>query len=371
MKLIFSKTALLNAVNIVLKAVPSKTTMPILTCILIDASGSDIRLTGNDTELGIETKAEGTIAERGRVALEARLFSEIIRKTSEDEDIIITADENLSVTIANGKSQFHIQSRDPEEYTYIPHIDRSRYICVSEFTLKEMIRQTIFSISSNDSNKLMSGERLTANGDKLTLVSLDGHRLSLRNVQMKEAYATITAVIPGKNLNELSRILGDDITSDVLIFFDDSHAMFEFSDTVVVTRLIDGEYFRVEQMISRDYETRVVVNRKDLLAEIDRASILVRESDKKPVIFRISDDSMEIRLRSAFGNMQTELPIQKTGADLVIGFNPTFFMDALRNIDDEEISLYMINQKSPCFIRDEEENYIYLILPVNFNQEDI
>ena len=371
MKLVFRKEQLMNAVNIVLKAVPSKTTMTILQCILIDAQSDTIRLTGNDTELGIETKAEGEIQAHGKIALEAKLFSEIIRKLSGEDDIILETDEKLSTTIKSGKALFRIQGRDPEEFSYIPHIGRDHYICISEYTLKDIIRQTIFSISPNDSNRMMTGEYLKVEGSRLSLVALDGHRMSIRNVALKNALSDVSAIIPGKSLSEISRILGDNIESDVLIFFDEGHAMFEFGDTVIVTRLIDGEYFRVNQMISRDYATKVVINRQQFLSEIDKASIFIRENDKRPVVFQIRDTELQVRLKSTFGSLNSEIPAQKTGNDLMIGFNPAFFMDALRNIDDEEVTLYMMNPKSPCFIRDENESYIYLILPVNFNPEDI
>ena len=147
--------------------------------------------------------------------------------------------------------------------------------------------------------------------------------------------------------------------------------MFEFDDTVVVSRLIEGEYFRINQMLSSDYETKVAVNKRDFLDAIERASILIRENDKKPIIINITDEGMELKMNSAFGTMNAELAITKFGKDLMIGFNPKFLIDALRIIDDEEVTLYMMNPKSPCFIKDEEENYIYLILPVNFNAATI
>ena len=143
--------------------------------------------------------------------------------------------------------------------------------------------------------------------------------------------------------------------------------MFEFDDTVVVSRLIEGEYFRVSQMLSNDYETKVVLNKRDFLDAIERASILIRENDKKPIIINITDEGMQLKMNSAFGTMNAELNITKFGKDLMIGFNPKFLIDALRIIDDEDVTLYLMNPKSPCFIKDEEENYIYLILPVNFN----
>ena len=153
----------------------------------------------------------------------------------------------------------------------------------------------------------------------------------------------------------------------MLIYFSTNHILFEFDDTIVVSRLIEGEYFRIDQMLSSDYETKVTVNKKEFLDCIERATILIRENDKKPLIINVADNTMELKLNSSFGSMNAELMIHKTGKDIMIGFNPKFLIDALRVIDDEEINIYMMNPKSPCFIKDEEETYIYLILPVNFN----
>ena len=146
----------------------------------------------------------------------------------------------------------------------------------------------------------------------------------------------------------------------------DKHIVFEFDETTIVSRLIDGEYFKIDQMLSTDYETKLTVNRKIFLDCINRATLLVKEGDKKPVIITINDEVMELKINSVVGSMKEEIVITKEGKDLMIGFNPKFLIDALRVIDDEEVDLYLVNPKAPCFIRDEEQNYIYLILPVNF-----
>lgn len=368
MKLSFEKDNLLSGINIVLKAVPSKTTMPILECILIDATSDEIKLTGNDMELGIETKVSGMILERGKIALDAKLFSDIIRKLSgQDSLITIESDDKYNTTITCDKSVFKIQGKDGEEFSYIPHIERDHYISLSQFSLKEVIRQTLFSISPNDSNKMMTGELFEISGNELKVVSLDGHRMSIRKIILKDQYGDIKVIVPGKTLGEISKILNGDNEPEILILFDANHIMFEFDDTVVVSRLIEGEYFKISQMLSNDYETKVVVNKKEFLDSIERASILIRENDKKPIIINVTDEGMQLKLNSAFGTMNAELGITKIGQDLMIGFNPKFLSDALRIIDEEEITLYMMNPKSPCFIKDDEENYIYLILPVNFN----
>ena len=372
MKLTFQKTALLNGINIVLKAVPSKTTMPILECILIDASTDEIKLTANDMELGIETKVEGDILEKGKIALDAKLFSEIARKLSDSDSLVtIESDEKFNTVITCENSVFKIQGKDGEEFSYLPYIERNKNITLSQFSLKEVIRQTIFSISVNDSNKMMTGELFQVTDNELKVVSLDGHRMSIRKVELKDHYENIKVIVPGKTLGEISKILNGDNEKDVRIYFSKNHILFEFDDTVVVSRLIEGEYFRIDQMLSSDYETKVTVNKKEFLDCIDRASILIRENDKKPIIISITDHSMELKMNSSFGSMNAEVMIHKNGKDIMIGFNPKFLMDALRIIDDEEVDLYMMNPKSPCFIKDADENYIYLILPVNFNAASV
>ena len=365
MKLTCSKANLLKGVNIVSKAVPSKTTMSILECILIDASTNEIKFTANDMELGIETKVEGTIAEKGIVAIDAKVFSEIVRKLP-DNDVTIESDKNFQISINCEKANFHISGKSGEDFSYLPYIEKTDYLTLSQFTLKELIRQTIFSIADNENNKLMTGELFEVHNNELKVVSLDGHRISIRNVQLKEDYPDHKVIVPGKSLQEISKILSGETEDEVRIFFTGNHIVFEFDATTVVSRLIEGEYFKINQMLSSDYETKFI-NKKELLSCIDRATLLVKEGDKKPIILRISDDNMEINIQSQLGSMQEDIDIEKTGKDIMIGFNPKFLIDALRVIDDENVTIYMVNPKAPCYIKDDEQKYVYLILPVNFN----
>ena len=344
--------------------------MSILECILIDADADQIKLTGNDMELGIETKVEGSILERGKIALDAKLFYEIIRKLPDGEaPVIITSDNKFNTTIQCESALFNILGRDGEEFSYLPYIERDQYITLSQFTLKEAIRQTIFSISPNDSNKMMAGELLEVKENILKVVSLDGHRISIRNIALKESYESHKVIVPGKTLSEISKILGGDNEKEVQIFFSKNHILFEFDDTMVVSRLIDGEYFKIDHMLSSDYETRVKVNKREFMDSIDRSMILIRDSDRKPIILNVEDSNVNLKVRSTIGSMNADVSAYKAGKDSMIAFNPKFLLDALRVIDDEEVELYMMNPKSPCFIKDEEGTYIYLILPVNFINE--
>ena len=199
------------------------------------------------------------------------------------------------------------------------------------------------------------------------MVSLDGHRISIRKIELKDAYQPRKVIVPGKTLQEISKIIGGEADAEVEISFTKNHIVFEFDRTLVVSRLIEGEYFRIDQMLSSDYETRVHVNKKELLDCIDRATLLIKEGDKKPIIIDIKNESMELKIKSQVGSMDELIFCTKDGKDLMIGFNPKFLIDALRVIEDEEVDLYFMNAKAPCFIKDENQSYIYLILPVNFN----
>lgn len=366
MKLICSKSNLLHGVNIVSKAVPTRTTMAILECILIDASSDEIKLIANDIELGIETVIDGEIVENGIIALDAKIFSDIVRKLP-DNEVVIETDASFKTVIVCEKAKFNIIGKSGEDFSYLPYIEKNDPISISQFTLKEVIRQTIFSIADNDNNRLMTGELFEISENQLKVVSLDGHRISIRNIELKEHYENKKVVVPGKTLNEISKIIPGSVDDDVTIYITDNHIIFEFLNTTVVSRLIEGEYFKIEQMLSSDYETKVKINKRELLDCIDRATLLVKEGDKKPIIMDIQDGVMELKINSFIGSMNEDIDIEKTGKDILIGFNPKFFIDALRVIDEEEVCLYMVNPKAPCFIRDDDNQFIYLILPVNFN----
>ncbi len=365
MKIVCSKNDLMTGLNIVSKAVPNKTTMSILECLLIDCNEGVIKLIANDMDFGIETIVKGTIFEKGAVAYNAGILVNLIRSLP-DNDVTIDTDADYNTTITCEKIRFDkIGSRSSEEFAYLPNVYKNFPISISKLTLKDVIRQTIFSISDSDSNKMMSGILFEVVDNNLKVVSLDGHRISIRNIRLKDAY-NIKVVIPGKTLNEISKIISGNDEDTVNMFFNDNYVMFEFDDTTVVSRIIEGEYFRIEQMLSNNFLTKININKREMLDCINRATLLIKEGDKKPVILSISDDKVDLNINSILGSMKENIEIEKEGNDLMIGFNPKFLIDALRVIDDETISMYFVNAKAPCIIKDEEENYIYLVLPVNF-----
>ena len=168
-------------------------------------------------------------------------------------------------------------------------------------------------------------------------------------------------------MNELVKIFSGELEDKVTIYFSENHVMFEITDTIIISRLIDGNYYLIDRMISGDYETKIHINKRSLSDCIERASLLIKENDKKPLIFNFAGSEVNVKIKTQTGNYEDQVSIEKEGEDILIAFSPKFLLDALKVIDDEEIDIYMMNIKSPCIIKDKSESYMYLILPVNFN----
>ena len=367
MKIVCSKSDLVSSISIVSKAVSSnKTSMSILECILIEVSNGVIKFTANDKELGIETRVTGKIEENGVVALDANIFGNVIRNLP-DGDITIKTDSSYKTSITCMKAKFDLPGRSGEDFSNLPKVEKNDFITISQYTLKEVIRQTIFAISSNDNNKLLTGELFDIKGDKMRVVALDGHRVAIRNIELRQSYDDKKVVIPGKTLNEISKILSGEIEKEVNIYFMANHIVFEFDQTVIVSRIIEGEFFDVDKMLKDSYVTKIDVNKKALQETIERAILLIKDNDKKPVVIGINDTTMEFKIKSTIGSMDEFVDMEKTGEDIVIGFNPKFVLEALRVIDDEKINIYMLDSRAPAFIKDDAGKYIYVILPINFN----
>lgn len=366
MKITCYKTDLLNSINIVLKAVPSKTTMPILDCIYIRAKKNIIKFLSNDMELAIETQVTGNIITEGSVAINAKLFSDIVRKLP-DNHVTIDVDQNYLTKITCEKAKFNIPGKEGDDFPILPDIEKQNSIKLSQFTLKEMIRQTVFSISEKDSNKIMSGELFEVTEKQMRITSLDGYRISVRKVQLKNSYPSIKVIVPGKTLNEISKILSNELEDELQMFFNNNHILFEFNNTLVLSRLIQGEFFKIDQMLSCEHKVKISISKKELLNCLERSILLVKENDKSPLIFQIQEDEINLKINTQIGSLDENILItKKEGDDITIGFNSKYVIDALKVIDDDIVDIYMINPKAPCFIKDSHDSYVYLILPMNF-----
>ena len=369
MKFICTQQELNTRLDIVKNAIPSKTTMSILQYIFIEATASQVRFVANDMENGIETTLSATVEEEGYVAIEASLISSIVKALPE-ADVTISTDAGFMVSVDCEKTHYNLPGRSGDDFTFPPEIKEEDGIEIRQSTLKTLIAQTIFSISTNDTNKIMTGELFEVDGEVLRMISLDGHRISLRKTLLNKKYKAKKAIVPGRTLQKIRNILSDQAEKMLLICFTEKHICFRLEDTIMVSRLIDGEYFDVAQMMNGDYETKVSVSRKEFIRGIEQAFVLAQEGDKKPIILNISGDEMELKVNSTRGSMNSFVSVELQGKDIMIGFNPRFLTDALRVIEDEKLDVYFMNPKAPCFIRNSDSTYVYMVLPINFKTVD-
>ena len=364
MKFSCQRDAFNAGINIAMKAILGRTTMPTLECFLIEAKGDHIKLTANDMQLGLETLIPAEVEQDGIVLMNAKDLSGYVSRMPEDQ-VVMEADDHNTILIFSGSRRFEHQGMSDEDFPRLPDITFDQKITISQFALKEMIRQTIFSISSKESNKILTGELFEIQGDELRIASLDLIRVSIRKIRLDQSYEKIKVVIPGKTLNEISKVLSSDADDMVDIYFSKNHVKFEFDNTVMISRLIEGNFFNIDQMLKNNYETKITVNKNRFYNCMESSTLLMRETDKNPGVFSMTDDEMKVEIRSSHSSMNEEVPVIKEGKDLKIGLNPKYIVDVLRVVDDEEIHLFFFNANSPCFIKNEDESYIYLILPIN------
>lgn len=365
MKLHCSRESLLNHINIVSKAVSNRSTLPILECIVLSANQNKFKLTGTDLELGIESESvEMNIEEEGTVALEAKMFSEIIRKVS-GETVTIQTDENYLTMITCGSSKFKIMGKSSEEFPVLPKVEKTTEYTVLQQELRNMIRQTIFSIAQDDSKPVLTGELIEIENQTMNMVSVDGYRISYKKTNIQGPSGKASAIIPGKTLSEISKILSSEPEETVSISFTEKHILFDLGSSIVVSRLIEGDFIRYAQSFTEDYKTKMILNRSEFVSSLERASLVSRDARKTPVKMEIMLNSLVITSNSEIGTANEEVQIEMDGEPLTIAFNPKYLIDALKVIEDEKVSVQFTTSLSPCIMKPlETDIYKYLILPL-------
>lgn len=364
MKLFCNQKDLANAINVVQRAVSSKTTLPILKGILLEAYDHKLKLTGNDMNIGIETYINANIETEGSIVLSSRLFGEIIRKLP-NALIEIEILENATVVIRCEKSEFTLVGQGADEFPNIPEVNEENSYKLDHDLLKDMIRQTIFAISQDETRPILTGSLVEIEDGKLTMVSIDGYRLAIRKAQIKSEQNN-RAVVPGKTLNETLKILsGFENNNDVKISFTDKHILFSMENVKVVSRLLEGEFINYSQIEPKECKSKVTVNLSEFSHGIERASLLARESKNSSIKLAIKDDLITITSTVEVGSAHEEVKIKLDGQDIEIGFNPKYILDALKVIDSEDIQIELTTSVSPCVMKPlDSENYVYIVLPV-------
>ena len=374
MKIIFEKDKMIKALNSVTKAVATKTTMPILEGILIQTDNDDIKLTCYDKELGIEyIIKENNVLEQGSTVVNAIMFSEIIRKLP-DTNITISINENNLLVIECEGSVYKLATMNPDDFPQLQEINVENSIELEQNTLKDMIRKTIFAISTEENRPVFTGCLFEVKNNKLNVVAVDGFRLAWKSKILNTKTNDFEAVIPGRTLQEINKILIDSFDL-IKLGIAKNQALFEIENCKIVTRLLDGEFLKYSEVIPKKWETRVRVNKNLISNCFERISLISSSSMEKekryPVKLNVEVGKIKISCTNQTGDAKEEIFTTTEGQDLEAGFNPKFFLDVFRNIDDEEVYIDFGTSISPSVIRSIEDDgdYQYMILPVRLKKD--
>ena len=366
MKFICEKEKILKGINSVINGVSSKTTMPILEGILIQTNDHELKLTSYDLEIGIEYILEANVEEQGSTVVNAVMFSEIIRKLPNSE-IQIKINENNLLEIECENCLYKLATMNPEEFPELPKISIDYSVHLEQTTLKNMIRKTIFAVSTEENRPIFTGSLFEVVDQKLNIVAVDGYRLALKSKEVEESN-NFSCVIPGKTLNEVNKIISDSF-DNITIGIAKNQALFEMENCKIVTRLLEGEFLKYSNAIPQNWDTRMKVNKNQLQNCFERILLIsassIEKEKKYPVKIKIEVGKVTISCANQTGDAKEEILVDTEGKDLEVGFNPRFFLDALKAIDDEEVYVEFGTNRSPCIIRPiENGEYVYMILPI-------
>ncbi|EID44487.1 DNA polymerase III subunit beta [Parageobacillus thermoglucosidasius] len=375
MKITIDREALVQSVQDVMKAVSPRTTIPILTGIKITATPQGVTLTGSDSDISIESfiptededKVLVEIAETGSIVLQARFFSEIVKKLPE-KTVEIEVQPNFLTVIRSGKAEFSLNGLDAEEYPRLPQIEEENVFEIPTDLLKTIIRQTVFAVSVSETRPILTGVNWRIEDEELICTATDSHRLALRKAKIEtENHQSHNVVIPGKSLNELSKIL-DDSNAPVKIVITANQILFKTKRLLFFSRLLDGNYPETSRLIPTDSKTDIIVNAKEFLQAIDRASLLAREGRNNVVkLTTLSDGIIEISsISPEIGKVTEEIQSESIeGEELKISFSAKYMMDALKALDGTDIKISFTGAMRPFLLRPlHSDSMLQLILPV-------
>ena len=359
---ICEKQKLQEGISIVQKAITGKSTMSVLEGIYINANKEGLTLIGSDMDVSIETKVEADVISEGSIVIDAKIFGEIIRKLP-NSDIKIETMENDTVQITCEKSVFNIVYMNSDEFPELPKLNENMQIEVPQNILKNMIKCTSFATAQDETRPILQGILFEVKERTLNLVALDGYRLAIRSEYLDSDF-DIEIVIPGKTLNEVSKIL-EDVNDLVQITFTNNHILFNLNKTRIISRLLEGKFVNYKSLLPEEHKLLVTVKKQDLQNGIERASLMAKDGNNNLIKLDVQDDALVITSNSQLGKVREEVFINLQGEKIQIAFNSRYLIDVLKNFEDEEVVMEMTSSVSPCIIKAKDaDNYKYLVLPV-------
>ncbi|MCD8214494.1 MAG: DNA polymerase III subunit beta [Clostridiales bacterium] len=363
MKINVNKDRLIYNIGLVNRAVVSKTTMNILECILLIADDKGIKLISNNLDMGIETEYfEADVEDEGKIALEGKFFSDIIRSCP-SQDITVETDEKFITIIKSGKSEIKMSGRDPEVFPLLPEVAEDLCYTIEAAKLKDMIRKTIFAVAAENIKPVLTGEYIEINDDDINMVGIDGYRIACGSSRLlKGNNDSFSVIVPGNSMGEIGKLISDE--EEISMYFTENHMMVKFKDCTLLTSLIEGEYLKYKHFFTGDYKTKVIIRKDEVLSCLDRVLLISKDVKKSPVKVKISSSIIELSsISEAVGSMYEAIDCEVSGDGLTIGFNPKYMQEIFKNIDADEVTAIFNSSLSPCVLQGEEK-YKYLLLPL-------
>lgn len=367
MRFRLSTDQLTEALSIVTRALSARSTLPVLEGVFIETTDSGLRLTCSDGSISIVTTCDAEIEEEGTVVLPGRLFYEVVRKMP---DGIVTGamNDRLAVTFRCAGSRTTLSGQSADSFPALPSVNPDQSLKIPQKIFKEMITQTSFNISTDESRMVLTGSLLEVEHGTARMVALDGFRLGMRSLLVDGEAADFRAIIPGKTLSEIVKLLSDSMDETASLTFGGSQMVMELQNTRIYSVLIEGEFIQYRQILPADWKSRVKVQREAFAPCVERASLMAREGKNNLIRMHITDGRMEITSNAESGDVFEELPIELEGEELNIAFNVKYIGDVLRALTDDEIYLRFNSSVSPCVICPVDgDGYLYLVLPVRVN----
>ena len=351
-----------EAVNKVLKAVSSKTISPILEGIKISAYGDSVVLSGTDLELSITKTIKAEVIDEGQTVVPGKLFGEYLRKLT-TEQISLELNELNQLRISYSDSEGFIQCMDVLEFPELKNIDKVDFFEVKRQDLKSLINNVIFAVAVDDSRPILKGVLFEVNENGMRAVALDGFRMAMANKPIISTTNDFSFIVPARSLNEISKMLDGEET--VKVYVHSNNLMVDMEDTIITTRLLEGQFINYRQILNSNFNTTVNIKKSQLEDAIDRASLLSKGDKNSRVKFDITENSLVLTSDSEIGNVKENITVSMKGADITIAFNSKYFTDCLRATEDEYIKINFSNAISHCIVTpSENEDYLFLILPV-------
>jgi DNA polymerase-3 subunit beta len=360
MKIKIPKKTLLDIAQTVQSVVSTKNTLPILSNMLLDAQKDGLQLTATDLDIAMVYTTKTNTTQEGAATVSAKRFTDIIKELPE-EDVVISAKKNNTVTIDCQNAHFKVSSLPKEEFPKLPSYKNQEFITIEQQTLKEMLNKTSFATSRDETRYILNGVLFEIKPQKITLVATDGRRLAYIEKKIdSKIQKQKKIIIPTKTVNELNRTLGE---GELKMYFGENQITFDQGDIIIISRLIEGEFPRYEQVIPKEQKEKLVVNKDRLLAATRRASLLTNQ-DSQAIKLDVFKNKLVISKNTPdIGETREELGVEYKGGSLSIGFNPTYLIDALKNIDEESIGLELTAQDKPGVIR-LQDSFVYVVLPM-------